>query len=151
MARMHSRARGKSGSTRPFRTVPPEWVEYSPEEVEDLVIKLAKKGLSPSMIGIVLRDQYGILSVKLITKKSITKILEENNLGLKIPEDLMNLIKKAVNIDKHMKAHKHDMTAKRGMQLTESKIRRLAKYYIREGKLPKDWKFNIEKAKLLVR
>lgn len=151
MARMHSRARGKSGSTRPFRTVPPEWVEYSPEEVEDLVIKLAKKGLSPSMIGIVLRDQYGIPSVKLITKKSITKILEENNLGLKIPEDLMNLIKKAVNINKHMKAHKHDMTAKRGMQLTESKIRRLAKYYIREGKLPKDWKFDIEKAKLLVR
>ncbi|RLG56390.1 MAG: 30S ribosomal protein S15 [Candidatus Hydrothermarchaeota archaeon] len=151
MARMHSRARGKSGSTRPFRTVPPEWVEYSPEEVEDLVIKLAKKGLSPSMIGIVLRDQYGIPSVKLITKKSITKILEENNLGLKIPEDLMNLIKKAVNINKHMKAHKHDMTAKRGMQLTESKIRRLAKYYIREGKLPKNWKFDIEKAKLLVR
>ena len=103
------------------------------------------------MIGIVLRDQYGIPSVKLITKKSITKILEENNLGLKIPEDLMNLKKKAVNINKHMKAHKHDMTAKRGMQLTESKIRRLAKYYIREGKLPKNWKFDIEKAKLLVR
>jgi len=151
MARMHSRARGKSGSTRPLRTVSPEWVEYTPGEVEDLVMKLAKKGLSPSMIGIVLRDQYGVPDVKLITKKNITKILEENGLGLKIPEDLMNLIKKAVKINKHMKANPHDMTGKRGAQLTESKIRRLAKYYIREGKLPEGWKLDIEKAKLLVR
>ena len=151
MARMHSRARGKSGSTRPPRTAPPEWVEYSPEEVEDLVIRLAKKGLSPSMIGVVLRDQYGIPSVKLITKKRITKILEENGLASPIPEDLMNLIKKAVNIDKHMKNNPHDMTAKRGFQLTTAKIRRLAKYYIREGKLPSTWKFDLEKAKLLVK
>jgi small subunit ribosomal protein S15 len=43
------------------------------------------------------------------------------------------------------------MSSKRGMQLIESKIRRLAKYYKREGKLPEDWAYNLEQAKLLVR
>ena len=42
------------------------------------------------------------------------------------------------------------MTAKRGFQLTESKINRLVKYYKKTNKMPKDWKFDRAKAKLLV-
>ena len=45
---------------------------------------------------------------------------------------------------------KKDMTAKRGLILTESKIRRLIKYYHNTGRLPLDWKYTREGAKLLV-
>ncbi len=154
MARMHARKRGgKSGSKRPPRTAPPTWVEYTAEEVEGgLVVKLRKEGYSAAMIGTILRDQYGIPSVKLITGKKITKILEENGLAPQIPEDLMALIRKAVNLRKHLEMHPKDRHSMRGgLQLTESKIRRLVKYYRRTGKLPAKWRYDPEQAKLLVR
>ncbi|MCD6547687.1 MAG: 30S ribosomal protein S15 [Nanoarchaeota archaeon] len=151
MARMHSRARGKSGSTKPVRKVPPTWVKHKPFELEKLVVKLAKEGLPPSKIGIVLRDSYGVPSVKAITNKKITKILEENGLKPKIPEDLASLIKKVIELLKHIEKNKKDMVAKRGLQLTESKIHRLVKYYKRKGVLPKEWTYSRDKAKLLIR
>jgi len=148
MARMHSRKKGKAGSKRP--TTPVRWVVYKDKEVERLVIKLRKDGLETPAIGRILRDQYGIPSVKLITKKTITQILEENNLLLKIPEDLLNLLKKAVNLRDHMAKNKKDYTSKRGLELLESKIRRLIKYYVKNKKLPADFKYEPERAKLLV-
>ena len=42
------------------------------------------------------------------------------------------------------------MTVLRGLQITESKINKLAKYYRREGVLPEDWKFDRKTAKLLI-
>ncbi len=144
MARMHSRDKGKSGSTRPPRVTPPSWVEYSPEEVESLVVDLAKQGYEPSMIGIKLRDEYGIPDVKLITGKKITEILEEHGLAPEIPEDLLNLIRRAKRLREHLKRHPKDLHSKRGLQLIESKIHRLVKYYKRKGKLPKDWKYDPE-------
>jgi small subunit ribosomal protein S15 len=151
MARIHARKKGKAGSTRPYRTSPPEWIEYSAEEIETLVVKLAKRGETPSKIGVILRDQYGVPLVKQITGKSITKILEEKGIKQDLPEDLVNLIKKAVNLDKHLSSNPKDMSSRRGMQLIESKIRRLAKYYRRTGKLPENWKYDINQAKLVVK
>ncbi len=151
MARMHSRKRGKSGSKKPPRTASPDWVTYSAKEVESLVLKLRKEGHSSAMIGMILRDQYGIPSVKLVTGKKVTKILDENGLLDDIPEDLMALIRKAVNLRKHIELHPKDRHSLRGLQLTESKIRRLVKYYRRTGKLPEKWRYDPEKARLLVR
>ena len=148
MARMYARKKGKSGSKKPLTKA--TWVEYSPEEVEQLVIKLAKEGYSSAKIGLILRDQYGIPSVRDVTGKKITKILAEHGLAPKIPEDLFNLMKRAVNLRKHLEVHKKDKHSRRGLELIESKIRRLAKYYIRKGKLPKDWKYDPEKAKIWV-
>jgi len=148
MARMHSRKKGKAGSKRP--TTPAKWVVYKDKEVERLVIKLRKDDLETSDIGRVLRDQYGIPSVRAITKKTITQILEENNLLPKIPEDLLNLLRKTVNLRDHMAKNKKDYTSKHGLELLESKIRRLIKYYVRNKKLPADFKYEPEKAKLLV-
>ncbi len=148
MARMYARRRGKSGSTKPV--VKADWVDYTPEEVEQLVIKLAKEGHPPSKIGLILRDQYGIPSVRDITGKKITKILKEHGLAPKIPEDLFNLIKRAVNLREHLAIHKKDKHSRRGLELIECKIRRLAEYYIERGVLPKDWKYDPEKAKLWV-
>jgi len=148
---MHARKRGRSGSTRPYRTSPPEWVKYTPEEVEDLIVKLSKEGAPPSQIGIILRDQYGIPRAKLITGKRITKILKEKGLLQDIPEDLMNLIKRAVNLREHLDKHPKDLHSRRGLILIESKIRRLVKYYVNKGVLPEGWKYDPEQAKLLVR
>jgi small subunit ribosomal protein S15 len=151
MARMHSGKRGKSRSTRPYRTAPPKWVQLSKKEIEEVVVKLGKKGMPPSKIGVILRDQYGVPSVKLMTGKRIAQILEEKGIKTELPEDLMNLIRSAVQLDKHLNENPKDMTAKRGMQLVEAKINRLARYYAREGRIPTNWKYDLSKAKLLVR
>jgi small subunit ribosomal protein S15 len=150
MSRVHSRKKGKSESVRPYGKPKPKWIEQSKEDVENLVVQLAEKGLPPSAIGVALRDQYGVPLVKMVTNKSITQILEERGIKTEIPEDLMNLLKKAVNLDRHRAEKPQDMVAKRGVQLVESKIRRLAKYYKRKGKLPADWKYDLATARLLV-
>lgn len=150
MARMYSRKKGKSKSVKPLKIAKKSWVRYSAKEVEALTVKLAKQGLTSSQIGIFLRDNYGIPDVKIITKKNIGKILKENKIVPKIPEDVIALIKKDINLMKHMETHKKDMTVKRGLQITESKINRLAKYYKRIGKLPRDWSYDKTKAKMYI-
>ncbi len=150
MARMHSRKRGKAGSKKPMKKVLPLWVRYKSKELELLIIKLAKEGKTPSQIGIILRDIYGIPDEKLITKKNITKILEEKKILPELPEDLTALIKKAISIKKHMESNKKDEKARFGLLMTESKIKRLAKYYKRAGKLPSEWRYEPEKAALVM-
>lgn len=150
MARMYSRKKGKSGSKKPLQKTA-KWVDYKPEEVEDLVIKYAKQGLQSAKIGSILRDQYGVPSVKVVTKKTIAQILKENDLYSKLPEDLFNLLKRVVELRVHLEKNKRDYQSYRGLELTESKVRRLAKYYIRKGLLPKGWKYDPEQAKLLIR
>ena len=125
-------------------------LKYTKEEVEKLVVELAKKGYKPSLIGLVLRDSYGIPSVKKITGKKINQILEENGIKYEIPEDLLNLLKRAVKLREHLAIHRKDKHSMRGLNLIESKIKALAKYYIREGILPKDWKYDPEQAKIIV-
>lgn len=149
MARMHNSTKGKSGSTRPNIDSLPEWAEREEGKVEDLVVQLARQGYNASEIGIQLRDQYGIPDVQVATDKSVTDIMEENDLALDIPEDLMALLEKAVNLNKHLKRNPKDISNKRGLQLVESKIRRLVKYYKEQEKLPDDWKYSIDKAEML--
>ncbi|MFW6450316.1 MAG: 30S ribosomal protein S15 [Nanoarchaeota archaeon] len=150
MARMHSRKRGVSGSNKPYRKSPPSWVRYKPKEIEMLVVKLAKEGKTASQIGIILRDSYGIPNVKDITGKKLHKILEEKKLSTEIPEDLMGVIKKNIKVRKHLEDNPTDKVAKRGLQLAESKIKRLVKYYKREGRLSADWRYDPEKVRLLI-
>ena len=150
MARLHSRKKGKSGSTRPPRLEKPVWIERSAEEVENLVVKLAKKGYSKSIIGIILRDSYGIPLVKIVSGKKISQILEENEIEFSLPEDLTNLVKKALNIRKHLESNHKDLDGKKGLQRTESKIYRLIKYYKNTKVLPESFKYDPEKIRTLV-
>ena len=144
---MHSRAKGKSGSKKPIKRIP-SWAPYQGKEVEKLIIKYAKAGKTSSEIGLHLRDSYGINSVKALTGKKILAVLEENKLGSTLPEDIISLIKKMIAIKFHQERNKHDQTAKRGLILTESKIRRLVKYYQRTSVLPKDWVLDTERLKM---
>jgi|ETNmetMinimDraft_2_1059921.scaffolds.fasta_scaffold34907_2 small subunit ribosomal protein S15 len=150
MARMHSRKKGKSSSTKPLETKKSTWQRYDKKEATLLVVKLAKEQKTPSQIGLILRDSYGIPDIKKITDKSITQILKDEKLSQKIPEDVVSLIKRAIQIMKHLETNKKDQPSVRGLQLTESKIRRLAKYYKTKGRLPEDWRYTKAQAKLLI-
>lgn len=150
MAKMHSRRKGKSGSTKPVRKEAPGWVDKDEEEVEEMVVSLRKEGKNPSEIGRELRDEHGIPDVKQITGKKITEILREHEMAPEVPEDLFNLMKKAINAREHLKKNPKDTSAKRSLRLIESKIERLIKYYKKKEKLPDEWRYSPERAKLMV-
>ncbi len=148
MARMHARRKGKSGSKRVYRDSPPEWLEMTAEEIEKRVVELYNEGYEPSQIGMILRDRYGVPSVKQVTGKKITKILKEHGVEMKYPEDLKALIKKALKLRKHLEVHKKDKHNRRGLQLIEAKIWRLSNYYKEKGVLPPDWKYDPERLRI---
>ncbi len=153
MARMHIRRKGKSHSTRPVTISMPRWLRDKPEvrdEVDQVIEDLAKRGTPPSMIGLILRDKYGVPTARALYNKKLVRVLRERGLAPKIPEDLMNLIKRAVRINEHLRVHRKDVHNKRRLQLVEAKIKRLAKYYKRVGRLPKDWRYDRETASYLV-
>jgi small subunit ribosomal protein S15 len=150
MARLYSRKKGKSGSKRPLKRIPSSWGGYDAKVVEQLVVKLGKARNPADHIGLILRDSYGIPDVKAVTGKRIQTILHDHQLTTKIPEDITYLIKRSIAITAHLDTNKKDKTALRGLQLTESKIGRLTTYYKRVGKLPENWKYVREQAKLLI-
>ncbi len=142
--------KGKSHSKRPVRNTPPRWVRFTKEEIKTMIVELAHKGYGPSMIGIILRDQFAIPLVKPIVGKKLVKIMEEEGVAPPIPEDLFHLMKRAVRVRSHLAEHPKDKHSQRGLIEIESKIRRLVKYYKRVGKLPPDWHYDPERARLLV-
>ncbi len=150
MARMHARRRGESGSVRPYRTEAPEWSSTDAKAIEKAILDLRKEGASAASIGLILRDRYGVPDVKLALGKRIEEILAEKGMQSEIPEDLRNLIVKALGLRKHLAENKNDLHNKRQMQLTESKVRRLVKYYVGTGRLPKDWSYKPETAEILL-
>ena len=148
---MHSSAKGKSGSKKPLKKTKKEWLAYNPKEIEELITKLANAGYSGSLIGLMLRDQYGIPSVKVAIGKSINDVLKEKKLAGDLPRDLLNLIRKSVMLEKHLLENKKDQCAKRGFQLSVSKIRRLVKYYKKKKIISIDWHYSPAKAALLLK
>ncbi len=150
MAKMHTRRKGRARSTRPVRNAPPAWFTMSKEEVEKLVTKTYGQNASTSQVGIILRDKYGVPDITQVTGKKVTEILRDNGTGPKLPEDLTNLIRKAINLHKHMDDNHKDLHNKRALQLTESKVRRLVKYYHATGVLPQDWKYSPQNAEILI-
>jgi len=150
VARIHSPKRGKSRSKPPVRTSSPYWIAYSPDEIEEIALRLNKEGNSKSEIGVILRDQYGVPGVRLVTGRKLTKLLRENDIQEDFPEDFLLLMRKAVNLRDHLSKNKSDVGAKKGLTLIEAKIRRLQKYYWKRGVIPRDWRYDPEKAALLV-
>jgi small subunit ribosomal protein S15 len=139
---MPKQEKGMSHQTRPVTKRPPAWCRYTAEEVEALIMKLAKEGHPPSKIGTILRDQHGVPLAKPITGKSVTDVLKERKLSSSYPEDLENLLRKAARLHVHYDKNKADLHNKRALQIVEAKIYKLSKYYKREGVLPSDWKYS---------
>jgi len=138
LARLYSGKRGSSGSTRPVSRRPPAWFKYEPEEVDALVLKLSKEGNTPSLIGQILRDRYGVPLVSQVAGRRLEKIIPEES-RTKLPEDLENLLRKATSATRHLEKNRKDYPNKRDLALIESKIHRLVFYYRRIGRIPKDW------------
>ena len=145
---MHTHRHGKSHSIRPTTLRVPSWVTLSSKEIEELVVKYTKEGLTPSQIGNKLRDQHAIPLIKSITKKSIGEILEENELKSEMPEYLENIDKRAVGLQKHLKVNKGDNRNVRSLELIEAKVHRLSVYYKRIERIPKTWKYKSVVAQL---
>lgn len=76
MGRMHSKGKGLSRSALPYRRSPPSWLKITSNEVDDMIVKFARKGLTPSQIGVLLRDSHGVAQVKSVTGNKILRILK---------------------------------------------------------------------------
>ena len=140
MARIHAHTHGKSHSTRPISYNVPSWINQK-SELSTIILQLSKDGLSSSEIGVTMRDQYGVPLIKPILGKRINQILEENNSTPEMPEDLNQLVQKALALQKHLKIHNTDKRNIRSLELIEAKIHRLSKYYKKKGKIPITWKY----------
>ena len=150
MARMHARRRGKSCSVRPYRKEAPTWSNKDVKGIEKIILDLRKEGASSSKIGLVLRDRYGVPDVRLATGKRIGEILRDNKIASEIPEDLRDLMIKALGLRKHLGENKKDLHNKRQLQLVESKVRRLVKYYTGTKKLAAGFTYKPETAEILL-
>ena len=148
MGRMHTHRHGKSHSIRPAILRVPSWITLDSKGIEELVVKYYKEGLTPSQIGIKLRDQHSIPLIKPVTKKSMGQILEENDLKSEMPEDLENIVNRAVGLQKHLKVNKGDNRNVRSLELIEAKVHRLSVYYKRIERIPKTWKYKSVVAQL---
>lgn len=147
---MHSGGKGISKSALPYKRTPPSWLKTTAENVEEQVCKLARKGLTPSQIGTLLRDSQGIAQVKSITGNKILRLLKKAGLAPDIPEDLYMLIKKAVAVRKHLDRNKKDKDSKFRLILIESRIHRLSRYYRLSKKLAANWRYESATASTLV-
>ncbi|PNY25747.1 40S ribosomal protein S13 [Tolypocladium capitatum] len=172
MGRLHSNGKGISASAIPYSRAAPAWLKTTPEQVVEQIAKLARKGATPSQIGVILRDSHGISQVKLVTGMTspevtlclhdddritdmkpgnrILRILKSSGLAPEIPEDLYMLIKKAVAVRKHLERNRKDKDSKFRLILIESRIHRLARYYKTVGVLPPTWKYESTTASTIV-
>ena len=147
---MYSKGKGIARRCMPYCKRAPAWVAMTAGEIVDVIERLAKKGLTPSQIGVHLRDTKGVPQVKEITGSKILRILKKKGMAPELPEDLYHLIKKAVSIRKHLEQYRQDTASKYRLILVESRIHRLARYYKRARQLPPTFKYRSETANTLV-
>jgi small subunit ribosomal protein S13e len=161
--------RGISQSALPYRRSLPAWLKLSSENVKEQIFKLAKKGVTPSQIGVILRDSHGVAQVIFVFGNKILRIMKAMGLAPDLPEDLYYLIKKAVAIRNHLERNRKDKdskfrlilvestihsskfrlilvesrihSSKFRLILVESRIHRLARYYQTKSVLPPNWKY----------
>ena len=142
--------KGIARSSLPYVRTAPVWIKQTPAELVETICQYNRKGMTPSQIGVRLRDQHGIPQVFQVTGQRILRILKNNGLRPEIPEDLYYLIKTAVSIRKHLRSNRKDRNGKYRLILIESRIHRISRYYKRSKQLPPTWKYNWRTAPTLV-
>lgn len=115
-----------------METKKPEWLKVSLEELENIVVELAKQGIAAEKIGLILRDQYGIPTAKVYGKK-ISQIIEEK-LSIKKLDSLDNIKKKIDSIKAHLAKNRQDKKVKKCLQNQETKSIKLERYYKKRAK-----------------
>ena len=150
MARMHSGGKGRSGSNKPSVSEAPEWSATDKKELEGLIVSLAQDGNSTAIIGTILRDQHAVPDVRLVTGERISQTLARNGISPRYPEDMMNLMRRALSLIDHLAGNRKDLHNRRQLELCESKIRRLARYYKSNGQLDENWAYKRDQLRLMV-
>ena len=150
MARMHSKGKGTSGSSKPNIDTAPSRSESDKGTVEELIIKYANEGHSSAKIGTLLRDMHAVPDVRLVMGERISQTLSRNDLESKYPEDMMNLMRKALSLIDHLSNNKKDLHNRRQLELCESRLRRLARYYVVTGRIPSTWAYKRDQLRLMV-
>ena len=150
MGRMHSNGKGISRSALPYRRTPPSWCKVPASTVVEEIKKFAKKGMTPSKSGVQLRVCMGVQQVNAVTGNKFLRVLKINGMAPEIPEDLYHLIKKAVNMRKHLEKNRKDKDTKFRLILVESRIHRLSRYYKSKRALQPNWKYESSTASALV-
>lgn len=146
MARMHSSGKGQSISMKPLSTSVPTYLAKPIADIKKDIVQFANKGMMPSAIGNLLRDRYGVGNAKDILGRTILEFCRLNNCAPIIPEDLSALIEKSNTIRLHLTSYRKDNDAKYRLNLVNSRLHRLVRYYKEKGILPGNWKpvFNTE-------
>ena len=148
---MYKSRKGQSGSSRPHVSEAPSWSNTDKDAVQSLILDLAKSGMSTAEIGTVLRDKHAVPNVRLVLGKRIGQVLAENDMSSAYPEDMMNLMRQAQRIIDHLEAgNRKDIHNRRQLELTESRLRRLAKYYKGSGRISSDWTYKRDQLRLMV-
>ena len=117
-------------------------------KIEEMIAEYAKEGLTPSQIGIRLRDQHAVPLARVITGRGIGETLADKGLVSEMPEDLDNMVRKAVGLQRHLRENKGDKRNVRSLELIEAKVHRLSVYYKRIGRIPGNWKYKSVVAQL---
>ena len=150
MARMHSGGKGRSGSNKPSVSEAPAGSATDKKELEDLIVSLAQDGNSTAIIGTILRDQHAVPDVRLVTGERISQTLARNGISPRYPVDMMNLMRRALSLSDHLAGNRKDLHNRRQLELCESKIRRLARYYKSNGQLDENWVYKRDQLRLMV-
>ncbi|XP_043857494.1 40S ribosomal protein S13-like [Dromiciops gliroides] len=106
----------------------PTWLKITLDDVKEQISKLAKKGLTPSQIGVILRDSHGVAQVYFVTGNKILRIFKSKGLAPDLPEELYHLINIAVTVQKHLDRNRKVKDIKLHLILNDSRIYRLACY-----------------------
>ncbi|MEM3227922.1 MAG: 30S ribosomal protein S15 [Candidatus Micrarchaeaceae archaeon] len=153
MAKMHTKRHGKAKSRKPAAESLGDIAlqEAERQRIEQIIEGYAKQGMSPAMIGEKLKKEHGVKYIKAMMGKRLVQILKEKKLTGELPQDLMDLMKRAVILHKHLERNKHDAYSRTRLQRVESKILRLSNYYRREKVLPAGWKYDPLQAELIIK
>ena len=150
MSRMHSKGKGSSGSTKPHSNAPSEWSNSDKKEIEELIVQLSDEGHTNASIGTVLRDKHGVPDVRLVTGERISQTLNRLGKSAGLPEDLMSLMRRALRLIDHLSQNSKDIHNRRQLELCESKIRRLSRYYKENNQIDSDWTYKRDQLRLMV-
>ncbi|XP_015416159.1 PREDICTED: 40S ribosomal protein S13-like [Myotis davidii] len=126
MGCMHAPGKGLSQSALPYLFRVSTWLKLMSDDLKEQIYKLAKKGPTPSQIGVILSDSQGVTQVGFVTGNKILRILRSKGLASDLPADLYHLTKEAVAVQKHLKRNRKNKDAKFCLILIKSCIYRLA-------------------------
>ena len=151
MARMHTKKHGKAKSRKPMLESATNESGMAKEQIEETIEEYAKQGMGPAQIGERMKTEHKVKYIRHATGKRLMQILREKGLTGSVPPDMLDLMKKAVNMRGHLSSNKGDIHSRIRLNRIESKIWRLSKYYIGNGSLPKGWRYNPQQAELLIK